>query len=532
MEESVVTDYVEISEELLDYERELAPMKKGRSSIPVEQLNSARARLDQNITQCNEDLASLRSNHGDGIISLAARREELRASARNLIRVVGALDPKNSDRNAVTEMVVRAVTDGVLSTSGSLYVASVEDPILQEAEARVADFLEAVKAVREEHRQEETKLVSEFLLSDRTPTGGGDSPLQAEKRKTGKVSLTRLRAGEGKRAFVPVHGSKKNEAGEPTGEEYFMGEVAVEMIDGEPTFTRATRVALCKKIFFTYDPREERTEQRGTFVLPTDLETLHPRFLRTAIERQLAKDGEAADRREKANLLAAVGNYPDAVIFDQFRYSDKPGRWIVHGTWTPEGREWESRVDYHVVSDGKRFHIADAACDLKEVDETFFGMYMEPTELSALSMDKRWLAQAATNREFEIGWVLRKEASKHTEVTFLDEDNVANAFGLNGVDGVYAGMFRWDQNRSLRDKTDAPKWTYGGCIVERRGSKIHCPYATPGVAERLLEKEQEVYEIADLPKWTRAVSKAIWVGATRDGKTIPEHLKPATRTTE
>ncbi len=527
--ESVITDYVEINEEQRGYERKLEPLKaKGSAMIPVEQVNMARADLEAKVRACEEELTALTAEN-PFIITAVAQREALRASARSDIQAFKQLDPANYDEEAVRKMLGNAVLTGTLKVSGGDYVAAVEDSVLQQLEGRVEDFFVAIKVLREEKNQERADRVKAYLLSDRKPKDGGESPLEAEKRKSGRVSFTRLRSGEGHRAFVPVFGKNKNEAGDRTGAEYFMGEVFVERQDGKPTVTKASRVGLAERVFYSYDRTKNGHRERGSVVVPSDLDKIQPIFLRESLQRQLVKDTESADRRDKANALATVENYPDAQTFNDFCFGGKPGRWIDNSEWIPEGRQRPSHVTYHLVSDGKQFQIGEAACDLKEIDEDFFGKYMVPTPLSTLSTDKRWLAKAANNREFERDWELRRAASKYPEVTFITKENLGNVFGLNGVDGMYAGGFRWDQTRNLKDRTDAPKWAYGGCIVERRGEKIHYSYTSPGVAENLLAEEQNAYPVADLPKWTRTVSKGMWTAVTRNGETVPNHLNSATK---
>lgn len=527
IDESVITDYVEISEERRGYERELEPLKRKSSTIPVEQLNSARANLESKIRSCDEELAAL-VGENPTIVAAVARREELRASARSDIQAFKRLDPTNFDRESVEGVLANAVRTGTLKVSSGSYVAAVEDSVLQELEGRVDYFLAAVKTVREEKKQERADRVAEFLLSDLKPKGGGDSPLEAEKRKPGRVSLTRLRAGEGERAFVPVPGSKKNEAGEKTGEEYFMGEVLFEQGDGRAVAVKASRVNLCEKVFFSYNMREDRSERRGVFALPSDLETLHPTFLREALQRQLVRDAESADRREKATLLATVELYKDTGTFADLRVGEV-GRWIVDAPWIPDGKQRETMVTFHVESDGKQFHIGEAACDLEEVDKAFFGSYMKPSPLAVLSTDKRWGALAAQNRPFERDWLLRRAASAiDGNVTFITRENVANFLGLGGVDGVYAAPARWEQRVKGGERSDAPRYVAIGFIGKRRGEKIHFSYGTPGVGEGVIEKEQDTYPVSDLPIMTRAVARAIWMSATRDWETVPDHLKAAT----
>lgn len=519
IDETDVTRYVETSDELRAYERELTPLTKKGSTIPMDQLNSARASLEKKINECREELAVLVEEYPDTVmVTAAARREELRASARNLIQTVGLLDPTNSNREADTTLLTNAVSNGVLVKSGDLYVAAVEDPVVQEAEARVADFFDARKTAREEEQNERADKVQAYLLSDRRPKGGGDSPLETEKRKPGRVSLTRLRAGDGERSFVPVFGKNQN-----SGEEYFMGEALIERRDGKPTATKASRIHPCEKLFFSYNRGKDESQERGVFAIPSDLETLHPAFFREALQRQLVKDAESADRREKADLLSAVESHKDAISFADLRVGEK-GRWIVNAEWTPDGRQRSSKVTYHVESDGKNFHIGEAAYNLEEVDKTFFGMYLKPTPVSVLSTDKRWLAQAALNRPFEVSWELRQAASKvGGNVTFVTKDNVANPLGLKGIDGVYAASARWQQQ--TKERSDAPRYVAIGYIVERRGDKVAITFATPGTAEGLIEKEQGTFPLADLPVMTRAVARAIWMAATRDFGTVPEHLK-------
>ncbi len=519
IDESVVTDFVEISDELRSHERELAPLTKKGSTIPVDQLNSARAALETKIRECREELEAM-SGEYPSIVSAAAKREELRASARNLIRTVGSLDPANSDGNSVREILAGAISNGVFKSAGDSYVAAVEDPILQEAEGRVEDFLAAIKSARQEQQQERTDNVQAYLLGDRPVVQGGRSPLQEQKDLPGRVSLTRLRAGDGERAFVPVFGTKPS-----SNEEYFMGEVLVErQATGKVVAIKASRVRLCEILFFAYDRAKDELRERGVLALPSDLERVQPNLFREALQRQLVKDAESTDRREKAESLSAVATFNDAISFADLRVGEK-GRWIVNGEWTSAGRQRGSRVTFHVESDGKNFHIGAAACDLEEVDKTFFGMYTQPTPLSALGTDKRWLAMAAINREFETTWQIRKEASKREcDVTFITKENVAVALGLDGADGVYASIARWRQETK---GSDAPRDVAIGFIVERRGEKVAITYATPGTAEGLVEKEQGSFPLLDLPIMTRAVLRSVWMAATKDFGTVPEHLKPA-----
>lgn len=339
------------------------------------------------------------------------------------------------------------------------------------------------------------------------------------------MSLTRLKAGEGERAFVPVFGSKRDSAGETTGEEYFMGEALVERVDGKPVVTKATRVRLCEILFFSYDRGRNEIRERGVITLPSDFGKVQPNLLRDALQRQLVKDAESNERRQKATGLADASSYDDAVTFTDFRFGGKPSRWIVDAEWTPSGKQRSSKVTFHVVSDGKQFHIDEAACNLEEVDNGFFGMYVKPTPLSALQSDKRWLALAANNRQFECSWELRRAASQHESIIDITAENVANVFGVDGVDGIYASVSRWQQQ--TKDKSDAPKYVAIGYLVERRGEKVAYVYATSGTAAGLIEKEQDAYPVTDLPLMTRAISRAIWMTAMRDYSTMLEHLKPA-----
>ena len=522
-DEATVTEFVEISSQLLAYKREVEPLTKKGSTIPVEQLNSVRAIIEPKINACQEEMAWFVENYDD-IITKAARREELRASARNAIRTIGVLDPANSDGESVRELLAGAISNGVLKLAGDSYAAAVEDSVLQELEASVEEFLAAVKAAREEEQQERTDFVREFLLSDRPVVQDGKtlpSPLQTERKRPGRVSLTRFLAGEGERTFVSVFGTNQT-----SNEEYFIGEVLLERKADKVAATKATRVRLCEILFFFYDKKKNEMREKGVRAIPSELEMVQPNLFREALKSQLAKDAESADRYNKANFLSAVETFNDAISFADLRTGEK-GRWVVNSEWTPEGRQRGSRVTYHVESDGKNFHIGEAACDLEEVDKTFFGMYTKPTPLSALTTDKRWLAQAAINREFETNWQLHKAASQRDgAVTFITKENVASALGLEGVDGVYASSARWKQDSR---GSDAPRYTAIGYILERRGEKVAITYATPGTAENIIEKEQqgEAFSLTDLPLMTKAVARAIWMAATRDFGTVPEHLKPA-----
>lgn len=525
IDESVVTDFVEISDELRSHERELAPLTKKGLTIPVDQLNSARAGLESKIRECREELEAM-SGEYPGIVTAAAKREELRASARNLIRTVGSLDPANSDGNSVRELLANAISNGVFKSDGDSYVATLEDPVLQEAEGRVEDFLAAVKSAREEEQRERTDNVHAYLLGDRPVVSGGRSPLQEQKDLPGRVSFTQLRAGDGERAFVPVIGENRT-----SGEEYFMGEVLIERQAAKLVATKATRVRLCEILFFAYDRTKNEIREKGVLAIPSDLERVQPNLFREALQRQLAKDAESSDRRETAERLSAVETFNDAISFADLRTGEK-GRWIVNAEWTIAGRQRGSRVTFHVESDGKNFHIGDSACDLEEVDKTFFGIYMEPTPLSVLSSDKRWLAMAAINREFETNWQLRKAASKREgDVTFIVKENVATVLGLiEGVDGVYASVARWKQE--TREKSDAPRYVAIGFIIERRGEKVAVTYATPGTAEGIIEKEQGAFPLADLPVMTRAVLRSVWMAAAKDFGTVPEYLKAVVAATK
>lgn len=525
IDESIVTDFVEISDELRSHERELAPLTKKGSTIPVDQLNSARASIESKVRECREELEAL-SGEFPGIVTVAARREELRASARNVIRTIGSLDPANSDGSAVRDLLTTAVGNGTLKSDGDSYVATVEDPVLQELEGRVEDFLAAVKSAREEEQRERADNVQNYLLGDRPVIQNGStlpSPLQAEKSRPGRVSLTKLRAGDGERSFVPVFGTNAS-----SGEEYFMGEVLIERQANKLVATKTSRVRLCEILFFAFDRAKSELRERGVLALPSDLERVQPNLFREALQRQLAKEVEQADRREKAERLSAVGMFNDAVSFADLRTGEK-GRWVVNAEWMIAGRQRGSRVTFHVESDGKNFHTADAACNLEEVDNNFFGMYTKPTPLSALSSDKRWLAMAALNREFEIGWQLQRAVSQHEgDVTFITKENVADALGLEGIDGVYASSGRWKQQETRG--SDAPRYVAIGFIVERRGKKVAIIFATPGTAEGLVEKEQGSYPLSDLPVMTRAVLRSVWMAATRDFGTVPEHLKAVATT--
>ena len=522
-DEATVTEFVEISSQLLAYKREVEPLTKKGSTIPVEQLNSVRAIIEPKINACQEEMAWFVENYDD-IITKAARREELRASARNTIRTIGALEPANSDGESVRELLTGAISNGVLKTDGNSHVAAVEDSVLQELEASVEEFLAAVKAAREEEQQERTDFVREFLLSDRPVVQDGKtlpSPLQTERKRPGRVSLTRFLAGEGERTFVSVFGTNQM-----YNAEYFMGEVLLERQEtGKVAATMGSRVKLCEILFCSFDRVKHELRKKGVLAIPSELEKVHPNLFREALQRQLAKDAESADRYNKANFLSAVETFNDAISFADLRTGEK-GRWVVNSEWTPEGRQRGSRVTYHVESDGKNFNIGEAACNLEEVDKTFFGMYTKPTPLSALTTDKRWLAQAAINREFETNWQLHKAASQRDgAVTFITKENVASALGLEGVDGVYASSARWKQDSR---GSDAPRYTAIGYILERRGEKVAITYATPGTAENIIEKEQqgEAFSLTDLPLMTKAVARAIWMAATRDFGTVPEHLKP------
>lgn len=165
-----VTLFVEISEELRAKERELEPLRKKNSTIPVEEINRTTAVIEAAARDCREDLASLSANF-PGIVVKAAQREELRSSARNSIRAIRQLDPANIDEHAVRDFLANAVQSGAIKEDGSSYVASVEDPVLQELEDRVNDFLKAMKVAREEEQRERVANVQDYLLGDRQVSG-------------------------------------------------------------------------------------------------------------------------------------------------------------------------------------------------------------------------------------------------------------------------------------------------------------------------------------------------------------------------
>lgn len=532
--DSDVTLFVEISEELKKYEEKLEPMKKKGSNLLIEDLNMARKELEPLISQCREEIADMKAENL-GIIPLAAKREQLRASAQSDFQAFNRLDPMNFDRDSVSTLLTNAVQTGTLKIVDNSYVAAVDDSVLQVLEGRVARFFEDVKTAREIEKAERTDQVEKYLLSDYDVIQDGitlDSPLQAEKNRPGRVSYTRLKNDEGDRTFVPVHGTKLNEAREPTGEEYFMGEVLIERASGNRVATMASRVKLCEILFYQRDRNTRELVEKGVITIPSDLEQLHPKLLRDAIKRQMARDAEFDSRREKANTLSAAENYKDAVTFADFK-NGAGKRWVVNAPWTPKGKERSSQVITHVMSDGKNFWFGESAYDLEKLDKDFFGMYTQakPTPLSVLTTDKRFGSLAGLNRESEVACQLRREAKEHGNTTFLTKENVANALGLEGVDGVYAASTRLEQYTG-GERHDGPRYTYLGYNVERCGGKVAITWATPGTAEDVVGNELAIgYPLTDLPHRTKKILCGIWMGVMRDFKTVPDHLKDSRRTT-
>ena len=530
---AVVTEYVNISAELLRAERDLEPLKHPKSlTIPVQEVNEERAKLEAVIRSCKEDLAWFKANYDD-ILPKVARREQLQASARNAIAAIKRFDPSNRNEEAEKDFLKNALENGVLTLSGDSYVAAIEgDEVLKDLEDEVDAYHDQVKTAREIARSERAEFVAKYLLSDYPVIQDGvslDSPLQAEKNRPGLVSYTRLRTTDkGERAFVRVLGTELNEAKEPTGRTYFMGEALIERVSGNLVVVKASRVPLCEIMFYQKDRNTQKLVEKGVITIPTDLENLHPKLLRDAIKRQMARDAEFDSRREKAKELSAAENFPDAVTFNEFKNGEGK-RWVVNALWTAtneRGKEEERRVIFHVESDGKNFHIGESAYDLERVDKDFFGMYVNPTPLSALTTDKRWLALAGLNRESEVVSQLRKEAKSHGNTTFITKETVANALGLEGVDGTYSGYTRWEQY-TAGIRHDGPRYTYLGYNVVRREGKVAITWATPGMAENVARDVLgEAYLLTDIHHpGAKTILRGIWMGVMRDGKTIPAHLK-------
>lgn len=436
-----------------------------------------------------------------------------------------------------------------------------EDP----AEADVTVSLAEMVADLQERKQDDNnKIIVElvrggFYISARRDPDGKGSQLPSEldllrdeirdevRRQTGDKRRERWEpseflAGNGQRYVARVGGP--------------LDFVVLENRDGDFFAVKASS-ARAGRFLFTRPDRQAgegarvaaktapKINQAGTTVTATDISGVADNQLRRALEEDLRRETESAERREVANELRDLSDVPDPIT--TYALSQKQaGTSVVDAKiGDQKAGEREEHITMRLTGDGNGTFVISQHIPgtIEKVDPKkcwlarAFDKNGQPIPMS-VEVFKRvegWRELLRSNAWHDRNWQLARKA-KEVGATVVTTDNVADLTSVSrGKDGLYAfGVqdYRSNEHNPHRRPTDPIEtWSVPlGFIVKREGQTITPVYGVPGPSANKLEKIGGAQSIAALTPVFRAILRNLLfaVAPRENGQRVrvevPEHL--------
>lgn len=282
----------------------------------------------------------------------------------------------------------------------------------------------------------------------------------------------------------------------------------------------------------------------GTTVSVSDLSGIWYDPLRLALEEDLRRETESAERRETADELRDVSRLENPLTFSGLMDG---GTGTVPVSISYEDPETDRRntVTFQVASNGTTFSVTSTVPGTEETikrvkrdrqtrkvvsSKTFLPDFVgKETPIAVLESDPLWRLVRELNRSFERDWQLGRETEQRNAVPVTTE-NLNGLTAIEGTDGVYAVQATIRKN--VADRGQKPEYRYNpvGYIIERKGSKVHVVWAVPGTSVAFANELRGELEVSDLPWRARLIlGNVFWTIRKTDA---PDHLRLTKRQSE
>lgn len=552
------------ADEVLTAELSQLNRQKGRHPRGSVQANEVANLVDQqteNQALVRQDLASLKASnpsaYTEGTRRYNFRQEalEMAESNRQLIGSVTAADIKSRRDSAIESEFIVATTnrdEATFSFDRQGYVsawphdASVSDV--------AASLKELVDNLRERNDDRDQAVVAElvrggfYISARRDPDGkGGQLPSELDllRDEPGTVrKASEFLAGNGQRYVAKVG----------------WGFVVIENRNGKFVAVKTSNVKVGRALFTVPDRQSQsgaRVARKSQpeiandgSITATDLAGVWYDPLRMALEEDLRREAESAERREAADELRDLSDIPDLIT--TYNLSQKQaGTSVVNArVGNREAGEHETLITMRLTGDGSGMFIVSqhvpGTIDKVDPEKRWlaraFNKDGQPVPMS-VEVFKRvdgWRELLKANAWHDRNWQLARKA-KELGATVITSDNVADLTGTEDRNGTYAFAVndKRDNKRDPRRRPTDPikEWFVPlGFIVKREGQTLHPPvYAVPGPSANKLEKMGDAQSIISLAPVFRAILRnLLFAAAPRENGQrvrveVPEHLKPVKR---
>lgn len=282
----------------------------------------------------------------------------------------------------------------------------------------------------------------------------------------------------------------------------------------------------------------------GTTVTATDLSGVWYDPLRQALEEDLRREAQSAERRETADELRDISNLENPLTLTGIAEGGT-GHSPVSISYVDPETDRRHTVTFQVAGNGTTFSVTGTVpgteTTIKRVkrDRTtrkvvsskpflrdFIG---KETPLAVLESDPLWRLVRDLNRSFERDWQLEREAKQRNAVS-VSANNLDGLTAIEGTDGTYA--VRATIRKNVADRGKKPEYHYNpvGYIVERKGSKLEINWAVTGTSTAFANELRGELEVSDLPWRMRLIlGNVFWTVRKTDA---PEHLRLTKRQQE
>lgn len=282
----------------------------------------------------------------------------------------------------------------------------------------------------------------------------------------------------------------------------------------------------------------------GTTLTATDLSGVWYDPLRLALEEDLRRETESAERRETADGLRDISKLENPLTLTGIAEGGMGSAPVSISYEDPENNRRHT-VTFHVTGNGTKFLVTgtvpgteDTIKRIKRDRTTRKVVSSKPfltdfigkeTPLGVLESDPLWRLVRELNRYFERDWQLAREAGQRNAVSVTAE-NLDGLTAVEGTDGTYA--VRATIRKNVAERGQKPEYRYSavGYIMERKVSKVSIVWAVPGTSVAFANDLRGELEIGNLPPRMRLIlGNVVWTIRKTDA---PEHLRLAKRQTE
>lgn len=528
---------------LINQENQLdkARGRAARGSVQAQELASEISKVTETKKQVQEELRYFHKE-APAAYDEAVKRNGFRQDALEHAETIGAHDPSRTDAGTISGLITSATESGFIcvatndegdfSWGRQAYESAWPN---DEAVSSVANALGELIAGFQQAKDDKNAGVIEelrragFYISSRRE---GDTPSEVDLLREETTTARKLSP------FLKGTGTTYVQR---AGREF----IVLERRDGKVFAVKTSGPLSGNALFFhrdrsNGDARVPNNRPNLLEIKGTDVSGVWYDHLRLAMEEELRRETESAERRDAATMLRqaeiadritafAVGNGEKGTAVVNARVGEKGVFVTLHLTGHGNGT---FSVSQHVAGTTERVD-PDKRWMAKAFDKDG-----QPVALSVevLKKSRDWRELVQANAESDRDWQLARETERRNAVTVTNE-NVGDLVNVEGKDGLYAILTRdrRDNKHDPRRHQNEPvrEWFVPvGFIVERKGSTVKIDYAVPGPSLNKAEKLAGEHQITELSPMFRAVLRNALYSVHRreNGKLeVPTHLQSPPR---